>query len=186
MRNKGELPDGFVYRPEFISDEEERELLQKIEHLEFSTLTMHGVIARRRVVHYGWLYAYESFKISPGPEIPEFLRPLRERVAQFAKVESETLAEALLTEYPPGATIGWHRDAPSFGVVLAVSLAGFCRLRLQKGKGEERQTAELVVEPRSLYMLTGPVRDHWRHSISPTRELRYSITFRTLRQGSRP
>jgi alkylated DNA repair dioxygenase AlkB len=182
MVKKGELPEGFAYQPDFISVDEERDLLREIQRLEFSTLTMHGVTARRRVIHYGWLYGYESFKITPGPEIPRFMHPLRERAAKFADVEPEELAEALLTEYSPGATIGWHRDAPSFGVVLAVSLAGACRLRLQKGKGEEREKAELLVEPRSLYMLSGPVRNQWQHSIPPTKELRYSITFRTLRR----
>jgi len=182
MARKGELPEGFVYQPEFVSEEEEQALLGEIQRLEFSTLTMHGVTARRRVIHYGWLYGYESFQITPGPDIPKFMRPLQARVAEFADLAPEELAEALLTEYSPGATIGWHRDAPSFGVVLAVSLAGSCRLRLQKGKGEERETAELVVEPRSLYMLAGPVRNQWQHSIPPTKELRYSITFRTLRR----
>ncbi|MFB3906142.1 MAG: alpha-ketoglutarate-dependent dioxygenase AlkB [Acidobacteriota bacterium] len=112
------------------------------------------------------------------------MRPLRERVAKFAGLEPKDLAEALLTEYSPGATIGWHRDALAFGVILAVSLAGACRLRLQKGKGEERQTAVLSVEPRSLYMLAGAARNQWQHSIPPTKELRYSITFRTLRKQS--
>lgn len=184
MVKKGELPEGFVYQPDFISEDEEQALLHEIKRLKFSTLTMHGVTARRRVIHYGWLYGYESFQITPGPEIPRFMRPLRDRVAKFADLQPDELAEALLTEYSPGATIGWHRDAPSFGVVLAVSLAGACRLRLQKGKGEEREKAELVVEPRSLYMLAGAVRNQWQHSIPPTKELRYSITFRTLRRKS--
>jgi len=184
MAKKTELPEGFFYQPDFISHDEEQALIEEIQRLEFSTLTMHGVTARRRVIHYGWLYGYESFQISPGPDIPAFMQPLRERVAKLANIEPEEVAEALLTEYSPGATIGWHRDAPAFGLVLAVSLAGACRLRLQKGKGEERETAELVVEPRSLYMLAGPVRNQWQHSIPPTKELRYSITFRTLRRKS--
>jgi len=184
MVKKGTLPEGFVYQPDFVSHDEEQALLSEIERLEFSTLTMHGVTARRRVIHYGWLYGYESFQISPGPDIPAFMQPLRERVAEFANIEPQELAEALLTEYSPGATIGWHRDAPAFGIVLGVSLAGACRLRLQKGKGEERETAELVVEPRSLYMLAGAVRTQWQHSIPPTKERRYSITFRTLRRKS--
>lgn len=182
MAKKGALPDGFLYQPDFVSEDEERALLQEIGHLEFLTLTMHGVTARRRVIHYGWLYGYESFQISPGPEIPKFMLPLRDRAAKAAEVEPEELAEALVTEYSAGATIGWHRDSPAFGMVLAVSLAGACRLRLQRGKGEERETAEILVQPRSLYMLSGPARNQWQHSIPPTKELRYSITFRTLRR----
>jgi alkylated DNA repair dioxygenase AlkB len=33
------------------------------------------------------------------------------------------LVEALVTEYPPGAAIGWHRDARCFGVIVAISLS---------------------------------------------------------------
>ncbi|RPI24655.1 MAG: alpha-ketoglutarate-dependent dioxygenase AlkB [Acidobacteria bacterium] len=182
MGTKGDLPEGFVYQPDFMTADEEKALLADIARLEFSTLTMHGVTARRRVIHYGWLYGYESFKITPGPPIPEFLLPIRERAARTVEVQPDELGEALLTEYSAGATIGWHRDAPAFGVVLAVSLAGSCRLRFQKGRGSERQTAELVVEPRSLYVLSGVARNQWQHSIPPTKELRYSITFRTLRR----
>jgi hypothetical protein len=35
--------------------------------------------------------------------------------------------------------------------------------------------------PRSGYVLSGAARYAWQHSIPPTKALRYSITFRTLR-----
>jgi alkylated DNA repair dioxygenase AlkB len=175
-------PDGLLYEREFISTAEEAELIDRVRRLEYDSVVMHGVTAKRRVAHYGWLYGYESWRISPGPPIPDFLLPVRARCAALLSVEPAALAEALVTEYPPGAGIGWHRDAPMFGVVAAVSLAGACRLRFQRGKGAERQTAEILVEPRSVYVLDGEARRDWQHSIPATRELRYSITFRTLRQ----
>jgi alkylated DNA repair dioxygenase AlkB len=143
---------------------------------------MHGVTARRRVVHLGWLYGYESWRITPGPPFPDFLLPLRARAADLIGVEPAALAEALVTEDPEGAGIGWHRDAPMFGVVVAVSLAGACRLRFQRGKGAERRTAELNVAPRSVYVLDGEARKEWQHAIPPGKEPRYSVTFRTLRK----
>lgn len=176
------LPAGFEYRAEFLSVEEERSLVEEIARLPFDEIRMHGVTAKRRAVHTGWLYGFQTWKVTPGPPIPEFLLPVRERVAEIAGEPPEELAEALVMEYPPGAGIGWHRDAPVFGVVLAVSLAGSCRLRFQSGKGAERRTAELLVEPRSAYALTGEARTEWQHSIPPVKELRYSITFRTLRR----
>jgi alkylated DNA repair dioxygenase AlkB len=175
------LPDGLIYRPDFITRGEERELIAEIEQLEFGPVVMHGVTARRRVVQLGWLYGYESWRITPGPAMPGFLLPLRTRSADLIGLEPEALAEALVTEYPPGAGIGWHRDAPMFGTVVAVSLAGACRLRFQRGKGAERQTSALVVEPRSAYVLGGESREDWQHSIPATKQLRYSVTFRTLR-----
>jgi alkylated DNA repair dioxygenase AlkB len=94
------------------------------------------------------------------------------------------LAQTLVTRYPPGATIGWHRDAPVFGpVVVGVSLRSACLLRLQRRVGEERRVHEVELAPRSAYLLGGRARSAWQHSVPPVAALRYSITFRTVRHG---
>jgi alkylated DNA repair dioxygenase AlkB len=178
----GELPEGFLYLPDFISPAEERQLLDDIARLEFSEVRMHGVAAKRRVIHFGWVYGYDSWRITPGASIPQFLEPLRARLGELVAAEPEALAEALVTEYSPGAAIGWHRDAPMFGVVVAVSLLGSCRLRFRRGEVGARETSEIRVEPRSAYVLTGIARSAWQHSIPPAETLRYSITFRTIKK----
>src|SRR5262245_61140547 len=176
-----DAPSGFVYQPEFVSDAEERELVTALRALEFSDVKMRGAVARRRTAHFGWLYGYETWRIEPGPPIPDFLLPLREAVGALAGVAPETLVEALLTEYQPGAGIGWHRDAPMFGIVAGVSLLGACRFRFERGRSEARETRAVTLAPRSAYLLTGEAREAWRHSIPPMKALRYSVTFRTLR-----
>jgi len=176
-------PAGFVYRPDFVPVADEAMLLDELRRLPFGEVKMHGVVAHRRVAHFGWLYGYESWRIEPGPPIPEFLLPLRTRAGGLAGVAPESLVEVLITEYPPGAGIGWHRDAPMFDVVIGVSLLGACRFRFQRGKGDARETAAVILEPRSAYVLTGAARSEWQHSIPPMRTRRYSITFRTLRAG---
>jgi DNA oxidative demethylase len=143
---------------------------------------MHGVTARRRVLHYGWHYSFDTFRVSPGPPIPEFLFGVRERLASFAAVSPGDLGEALITEYSPGAGIGWHRDAPPFGIVTAVSLLASCRMRFRRGAVRNWETAEITLEPRSAYAITGEARSKWQHGIPPAKSLRYSITFRTLRR----
>jgi DNA oxidative demethylase len=173
-----------MYRPDFVSPAEEQELISGIESLQFSEIRMHGVVAKRRTVHFGWLYGYESWRITPGPAIPDLLVPVRVRCAGLAGVPPEALAEALVSEYPPGAGIGWHRDAPMFGIVMAVSLGAACRLRLRSGQGRDADTAEIRLEPRSFYMLQGEARTKWQHHIPATKELRYSITFRTVKTPS--
>jgi alkylated DNA repair dioxygenase AlkB len=176
-------PEGFVYQPDFLDTEQERRLLEIVSRLEYGEVRMHGVIARRRVLHYGYRYAYASFRIEPGPPLPEWLEPVRGRAAGAAGLaSSEDLAEALVTEYPPGATIGWHRDAPAFGIVVAVSLGAACRFKFRRREGDVREIVELEVQPRSLYILDGPARTQWQHHIPPTKALRYSITFRTVRR----
>jgi DNA oxidative demethylase len=108
--------------------------------------------------------------------------PVRAAAAELAGREPEELVETLVQRYPPGATIGWHRDAPAFGTVVGISLGGAGRLRFQRGKGEARRVWETLLEPRSGYVLAGKARNAWQHSIPPAKELRYSITFRTLRK----
>lgn len=175
------LPQGFRYHPDLLTEAEERELAGHLEGLDFAAVSIRGQVARRRAKHFGWIYGYESWRITPGPPIPEFLGSVRRRAAQLARISPEALAEVLVNAYPAGAGIGWHRDAPQFGVVIGVSLLSECRLRFQLGRGAARQTAALTIAPRSAYVLDGDARDEWQHCVPPTKALRYSVTFRTLR-----
>jgi DNA oxidative demethylase len=180
-----ERPDGLTYQPDFLDASEEQELLRELGALELHEIHMRGQTARRTVRHFGYDYDYESWRVTPGEPPPEWLLGVQARCATLIAAEPRALAEILLTKYPPGASIGWHRDAPMFGTVVGVSLGSSCRMRFQRGKGEERRTYELELEPRSAYVLDGPVRNAWQHSIPPAKELRYSITFRTLRERAR-
>ncbi len=156
--------------------------MSQIEELSFSEVRMHGVTAKRCVVHFGWDYGYDSWTIKPTDPIPDWLMPLRMRAGALMGVSAEAVAEVLVTRYEPGAGIGWHRDAPMFGpTVVGVSLAGTCRMRFQRNVAGERETAEAILAPRSSYLLAGGARFLWQHSIPPAKELRYSITFRTLK-----
>jgi alkylated DNA repair dioxygenase AlkB len=160
---------------------EEEKLLGLMEATEFRSVTMRGQTARRTVRHYGYDYAYDTARVERGEPLPAELVWLRDRAAGLAGLEPDELAQTLVSRYPPGAPIGWHFDAPKFGPSLVgVSLGAASRLRLRRGDGEERRTFELVLEPRSAYILGGPSRSDWQHSIPPVKELRYSITFRTL------
>ncbi|HVM69483.1 MAG TPA: alpha-ketoglutarate-dependent dioxygenase AlkB [Gaiellaceae bacterium] len=180
-----EEPEGLVYRPEVLTAEHEAELLERFEELRFDPIVLHGQAARRTARHYGLGYSYETREPHPGEPLPDWLLPARAVAAALAAEEPEALVEALVQRYPPGSTIGWHRDAPAFGTVIGLSLGGSARLRFQRGKGDARRVWEVVTEPRSGYVLAGPARTSWQHSIPPTRELRYSITFRTLRRRER-
>jgi alkylated DNA repair dioxygenase AlkB len=168
--------------PEFLTSVEERDLLGLIRAIDFRTLQMHGVTAKRRIKQFGWHYAFESYRLTPADPIPSDFITIGARSAELAGIDPSAWAEVLVTEYPTGAGIGWHRDAPAFGIVAGVSLLGSCRMRFQTGAGATRVTSAIELPPRSLYLLTGEVRTKWQHMIPPTRELRYSITFRTLKK----
>jgi alkylated DNA repair dioxygenase AlkB len=181
-RAPSEEPQGLAYRPELLSVDEEAGLLDRLESLRFDPIVMHGQAARRTGRHFGLDYDYEGRTPKPGEPIPGWLLPVRARAAELAGRKPEELVEILVQRYPPEATIGWHRDAPAFGTVIGVSLGGPSRLRFQRGKADERRVWEVLLEPRSGYLLEGEARTSWQHSIPPTKELRYSITFRTLRR----
>lgn len=178
-----EGPSGFAYHADVVTPDEERDLVGGLEACAFSEVRMRGQVARRRTAHFGWLYGYETWRVEPGPPVPSFLAPLRDRAAALAGLPSSALAEVLLTDYPPGAGIGWHRDAPAFGVVVGVSLLSACRLRFRRGAAGTRATWAIDLAPRSAYLLAGAARWQWQHSIPPIRARRYSVTFRTLRDA---
>jgi len=174
-------PDGFRYTPEFVGADEERELLALVEVLPFHDVRMRGQVARRTVIHFGWDYDYDGWKIHPADPPPAPMRALADRAAGAAGVAPESLEQFLVARYPPGATIGWHRDAPMFGSpVIGVSLGSPCVMRFRRKAGDGFEIYPRLLEPRSLYILSGAARTQWQHSIPPAKALRYSISMRTL------
>jgi alkylated DNA repair dioxygenase AlkB len=189
-----DLPEGFLYQPDFLNESEEAELVGIIRALPFEAFDFHGYKAMRRIVEYGWEYDFGSRKAASTKPIPEFLLPLRNRAAAFAGIPPEDVVEAVITEYPAGAPIGWHRDVPQFEVIIGISLASTARMRLKAytRAGRKSELAEprakiisVVVEPRSIYLMRGVARWRFQHSIPPVENMRYSITFRTLRNKSK-
>ena len=182
MRRSETPPAGLVYREDFLSPAEENELVTAIGVLTFREVRMRGVVAKRRVVHFGWDYGYESWRIEPTEPIPTFLLPLRARCAAAAAVAPDEFAQLLVACYPTGAGIGWHRDAPMFGPVVAgVSLGAAGVLRFRRTLAGARQRYSLTLRPRSLSLLTGAARSAWQHSVPPVPALRYSVTFRQVK-----
>ncbi len=155
--------------------------MAQLETLPFQPFDFHGHLAHRRVVGFGLRYDYDQRRVLEAPPLPDFLLPLRAKVAAFAALPPDAFAQVLINEYRPGAGIGWHRDKPHFADIAGLSLLAACdfRLRRKTETGWDRET--IRVEPRSVYLLTGPARTEWEHSIPPVSEHRYSITFRTLR-----
>jgi alkylated DNA repair dioxygenase AlkB len=186
-----DLPEGFRYVEDFITRDEEQALNAHIASVEFSAFEMRGVVARRRVAFFGSAYDARN---TPTADLPGFLFPLRARLAEWVGVHPEDFAMALINEYPPGAPIGWHRDAPQYGIVTGVSLLTPCRMKLRpyvspsahvKDSPPRKSTHEIELLPRSAYLMYGVSRRDYEHSIPAVAGLRYSITFRTLRKASR-
>ena len=174
------LPEGFKYQSNLLSASEEEDILGHVRELPFKNFEFHGYVGRRRVVSYGWKYDFNERLLRDAEPIPRFLEALRERAAAFAGMAPARLQQALVTEYEAGAAIGWHRDKAVFGEVIGISLLSSCTFRLRRKVGATWERASITAEPRSVYLLSGPSRTEWEHSIPAVEALRYSITFRNM------
>ena len=178
-----EFPDGFRYATDVITREMEADVLERVRDLPFKEFEFHGYVGKRRTVSFGWHYDFAAERLREANDMPDFLVALREHAARFAGIAPERLQHVLVTEYDAGAGIGWHRDKAVFGEIVGISLRSPCTFRLRRQAGEKWERVNLVAEPRSAYLLSGPARTEWEHSIPGVDSLRYSITYRNLRTG---
>ena len=175
------LPEGLRYAPEVIPADEAAGLVVAFADLPFQAFDFHGFKGNRRIVSYGGRYDFSASRLEAAEPIPDFLLPARRAAAAFAGLEPEAIQHAMVTEYAPGAGIGWHRDRPEFDKVIGLSLLSKAVMRFRRRREAGWERASLPLAPGSAYLLDGPARQDWQHSIAPGDQLRYSVTFRTLR-----
>ena len=181
------LPDGFIYQPNFLSEAEEQDLIGKIQNIQLTPFKYYQFTGKRRTASFGWQYEFGESDITAAPEIPVFLLPLRMRAGRLFNIDANSLVQTSIIEYSTGSPIGWHRDIPHVGIVVGISLGGVCRMRFRKysrARSTKRNRDEIVsieLEPRSIYLMSGASREIWQHSIPPVKQLRYSIIMRTTR-----
>jgi alkylated DNA repair protein (DNA oxidative demethylase) len=175
-------PEGLRYAPDFLDVSEEADLAGRMAALPFMPFEFHGFTGKRETISFGWSYRFDGSGLAETAAIPEWLLPVRARAAAFAGLAADALEHALLIKYDEGAGLGWHRDRPVFGEVIGISLLSSAPLRFRRKLGAKWERFTLPAEPRSIYLLSGAARSEWEHSLTPVAALRYSITFRTLRE----
>jgi len=178
------LPPGFRYFPDFISNEEEEKLHWEILNISLNPMVFHGFEAKRKVASFGCHWSFTSKTLTKGTEIPETFHPLILRISDQLAIDADKFCELLITEYPVGSVINWHRDAPPFELIAGISLLSDCTLRFRPCDKEIQNRKSIValpVAPRSLYLISGEARTDWEHSIPAVKQVRYSITVRTLK-----
>lgn len=185
-----QVPDGFIYNEDFISETEEQELIHEIRNLPLEPFKYYRFTGKRRTVSFGWQYEFGASEITEAPEMPNFLLPLRTRAGNVFNIDPNSLVQTSIIEYSTGSPIGWHRDIPQFGIVIGVSLGAACRMRFRKfrrvrsKKLDRDQVLSIELHPRSIYLMSGASREVWQHSIPALKALRYAIMMRTLRVKS--
>ncbi len=175
-------PPGLKYEPQLIAPIDAASLVELMAPLPFKEFEFHGFTGKRRVVSFGWKYNFSSQRLAKIGNIPGFLIPLRDSAARFAGLDSDALEQVLVTEYQPGASIGWHRDKAVFDEVVGVSLGASCTMRFRQSIGGKWERRNVTLEPGSAYLISGEARTDWEHSIPPVARLRYSVTFRSMRR----
>jgi len=175
-----EMPEGFLYRDEVISAEDEVALIEELKKLPFKPFEFQGYLGKRRVVSFGWKYDFDQKKLQESRPIPDFLLPVRKEAAAVADVDPDGLQQILINEYEAGAGVGWHRDKGMFEDVIGISLSSAGTFRFRRELGDDWERISRVLQPRSAYLMRGPSRWEWQHSVPPVSALRYSVTFRNF------
>jgi alkylated DNA repair dioxygenase AlkB len=184
------VPDGFIYRQNFISEAEEQELIREIQSVHLTAFKYYQFTGKRRIASFGWQYEFGKSEITTAPDMPAFLLPIRTRAGKLFEIDPNSFSQTSIIEYSTGSPIGWHRDIAHFGVVVGISLGAPCRMRFRKynrvrSKNLKRdEILSIELQPRSIYLMSGASRELWQHSIPPVKDLRYSIVMRTLRAQS--
>ncbi|MBB3861698.1 hypothetical protein GGQ88_002986 [Novosphingobium hassiacum] len=174
--------EGLRLQAGVVTADEEAAIIARIDAAGLEPFKFQGWLGKRLTASFGSAYDYTRGAVMPAPPMPDWLLPLRARLARWAGLAPERLKQALVIRYDPGAGIGWHRDRPQYGTVIGVSLgaAETMRLRRRRDEGGFERFA-LPLRPREAYLLDGPARTEWEHSIAPVESARWSVTFRTLR-----
>ncbi len=175
------MPEGLRYEAGFLSAAEEQALIARIAALPFRPFEYQGFLGKRETVSFGWSYRFDGSGLAEAAPIPAWLLPVRARAAAFAGLAPDALVQALIIRYPEGAGLGWHRDRPVFDDVVGISLLSPAPLRFRRKVGEKWQRFTLTAEPGSIYLLRGASRTEWQHSLTPVTQLRYAITFRSMK-----
>lgn len=180
---KPELPEGFHYSPDVLLPAQEKRFAERFERLPLKPFEFRGYEGNRRIFTFGHRYAFAGQDPREDASIPDYFQPIIDIASQISGRPTEAFEQIMVTEYAPGAGIGWHRDRPTYEDIVAVSFLAPCTLRLRQKVGENWERRFAQIEPRSAYLLRGAARNDWQHSIAPMDVLRYSVTLRTFRSS---
>lgn len=161
--------DGLNYIPNFIDSTTESGLIKIIDAKPWITEL------KRRVQHYGWRYDYKARSVTNDLRIgalPDWLQSYAAQLQQ-AGLFSETPDQVIINEYQPGQGISAHIDCvPCFTETIAsLSLCSPCVMDFTHSKAGEKSS--LLLEPRSLLVLTDDARYIWQHAIAGRKTDRY-------------
>lgn len=178
---------GLQYFPEFIDAKTEALLMRTIDSQPWITEL------KRRVQHYGYKYDYKARGVTQDSHIgaiPDWLAGLSNNLREQGYFV-QTPDQVIINEYLPGQGISAHVDCvPCFGETIAsLSLGSSCMMDFVHPQSCTKSS--MLLEPRSLLILSSKARYEWQHGIAARktdhydgqtidRTRRLSLTFRTV------
>ncbi|WP_333871451.1 alpha-ketoglutarate-dependent dioxygenase AlkB [Kosakonia cowanii] len=175
---------GLIYQADFLTPEEEKGLLEIIATLPLMPARYKEYESKVRILSFGGLYDFNTHTVKSNLALDARLVPLRNRVADWLRIERGAISHLLVTEYLPGTQLGWHRDVPVYETIVGISLGNPATIRFRPWPPDvltSRRAVSLEVMPRSIYKLDGEARWGWQHAVPPVKYPRWSITLRVNR-----
>lgn len=179
---------GLYYVHDFISDSEHKEIWEAINKEKWLD------DLKRRVQHYGYKYDYKKRSLDYSMyigSIPTWTNFIAERIVEKGYMR-KLPDQVIVNEYLSGQGIADHIDCePCFeDTIISLSLGSPCVMDF-KNKEDKKYKHEVLLEPKSLVVITDEARYKWTHGI-PSREkdnwfgkiiyrkTRISLTFRKV------
>jgi alkylated DNA repair dioxygenase AlkB len=174
---------GLAYHSDYIDAKQEAELVSAIDAEPWDTTW------KRRRQSYGHSYN----KTDARRDIPSWAQFLVERLDGDG-ISGRPFDQMLVNEYFPGQGISLHKDYEPFDrTVVSLSLLSACVMDFRNVTDGRRES--LLLEPRSLLVLSDEARYEWQHGIANRksdrwkgavirRARRLSVTFRLLKEQS--
>lgn len=173
------MPPGLKLAHEIMTPEAERDLIELIEGYALATYAADPENPRSSI-SFGWKYDFRNDSFIPCAPIPQGLRAVCETAAGFAGVEAEEFAECLINRYERGAIIQPHSDKPVWELVIGISLGSAAVMTFSRPSEDGGDSIDILMPPRSMYLMSGEARHVYRHSLPPVPATRWSITLRTF------
>lgn len=176
------LPPGMTVIPDIMTAAYEAEVISFVDGLEMSHAPQPEA-GRRFTRAYGWGYDPETYDLVPADPLPVELEPVRHVVAEFAGIDPEILEHCMVSRFDAGAMIPWLKMRPIWERLIGVALGNPMPMQFRSEAGKE--TIDLTVSPRSLYLLSGASRDEYEHCFPATSQPRWCLWFRDLSEEGR-
>jgi alkylated DNA repair dioxygenase AlkB len=188
------MPDGMLptivglqYVPEYLDRETHDRLLAAVDLHPWQMSVDHGVQV------YGYHYNHAKRAGYRIGELPPWAGDLAVRLWRDGLLPNVP-DQMVANDYRPGSGIFAHVDQAAFGNTIAsVSLGSTCVMQFSNTEVERME--ELLLEPRSVLILSGEARWAWKHEIPARavdmwrtqerpRSRRVSLTFRVMPRSS--